>query len=321
VFFYIGKEGGKMKNLKNFKIIFLSSVLCLLSSVFCPLSYAGPAVSVAGGDWAVGTTGMGMTSTTVAAKWTITGGSIVETVYIKADGTNWHPGSAAGDKTFVLKHNASGSWSGAITNSGDGIKLKALGVSGTATFGLQFTQPTASTDVTGEQTLTVTLTAKAYVAPLENIWEIIDANLVCVGTATGYLMWPRLKTCAATNNYVGKQYKTTSSSGMPTWSDTTKSYTYPSGETSLNYPAFAWAEALEYAGYTDWRMPTWNEISAQMGLRNVYPTYVDIGYPWMYWSSTEVNTTNAYCGFDGNGYTQNYGKISSMYVRAVRSGP
>jgi hypothetical protein len=313
-------EGGKMKNLKNFKIIFLSSVFCLLSSVFCSLSYAGFAVSVTGGDWAIGTIGMGVTNATAAAKWTITGAGVIETVYIKADGTNWHPGSAAGDKTFVLKHNASGSWSAAITNSGDGIKLKSLSVSGTATFGLQFTAPTTSPGITSEQALTITLTAKAYAAPDVGTWEVIDANLVSVGTATGYLMWPRASTCAATNNNIAMQLKNTSTGGMPTWSDTTKSYTYPSGETSANYPAFAWAEALEYSGYTDWRMPTWAELSQQLGIRSTYPTYIILD-GWFYWGATEVSTTNAYSGLDGNGYTQQWGKAGYDRVRAVRSGP
>jgi hypothetical protein len=309
-------EGGKMKNLKYFKIIFLSSVLCLLSSVFCPLSYAGLAVSVTGGNWAVGASGTGVTNTTAVDKWTVTGANIVETIYIKADGTNWHPGSAAGDKVFMLKHNASGSWSDAITNSGDGIKLKSLGQSATATFGLQFTMPTASTDVTGEQTLTVTLTAKTYAAPSRGVWEIIDANLICAGTATGYLMIPRLQSCAATNNDTGKQWKTANTAGTPTWSDTTKSYTYPSGETSANYPAFAWAEALDYAGYTDWHLPTYTELTLLFYSGIQYIAYTSDRY----WSiqSSAAGTADSYW-FPGGPRTD--AKTSAYHVRAVRTGP
>jgi hypothetical protein len=328
-------EGGKMKNLKNsvlswhgiaspsrclFRLRFLVVVglamTCLLSSVFCSLSYAGLAVSITGGDWAVGTTGMGMTSTTTAAKWTITGSNVVETVYIKADGTNCHPGSAAGDKVFVLKHNASGIWSAVITNSGDGIKLKSLNQNGTATFGLQFTAPTASTDVTGEQALTVTLTAKAYAALIVGEWETIDANLVCVGTATGYLMWPRLLSCAATNSNVGLLWKTESTAGIPTWSNTTKVYTYPSGEISAQYPAFAWAEALEYAGYTDWRMPTLAELNQLYAVKDAYIAYAALRY----WSGEQnSDTLGAAVDFTVGG--RNEIKNSSRQVRAVRSGP
>lgn len=298
------------------QIVFLSSVFCLL---FSAPAYAGLAVSVTGGNWAVGTIGMGVTSTTTANKWTITGSAnIIESVYIKADGTNWHPGSAAGDKVFVLKHDAAsaGTFSGVITNSGDGIKLKSLASAGTAGFALQFTAPTASTGVTGEQALTITLTAKAYTAPASGVWEVIGDNLVSVGTATGYLMWPRLQSCAATNNNATKQWKTAITTGQPTYSDVTDSYTYPAGETSANYPAFAWAEGVAYAGYTDWRLPTKDELKQLYDYGRTYITYT-ASY---YWSATEFSAAGAYVVYFGNGDVSSYNKTFNDYVRAVRSG-
>ena len=146
------------------QITFLFFVVYLLFSVS---AYAGLAVSVTGGDWAVGTIGMGVSSQTAADKWTVTNaGSETESIYIKADGVNWHPAAAAGDLQFVLKHDASGSWSEAITNTGNGIFLAGLLAGVTKAFGLQFTAPTASTAVTGAQSLTVTLTAAVWVCKI-----------------------------------------------------------------------------------------------------------------------------------------------------------
>ncbi len=301
--------------MRKFTGIVLTSVFCLLLSV---PAYAGLGVSVTGGNWAVGTIGMGFTSTTTLNKWTVTGSAnIIETVYIKVDGINWHPGSVAGDNVFVLKHNALSSFiaAAAITSSGSGIKLKSLGPAATVGFDLQFTAPTASTGVTGEQALTVTLTAKDY-APLGvDVFEVIDANFAAVGTTTGYLIWPRLQISAATNNDVAIQWKTTNTAGQPTWSDVTNSYTYPSGEDSTYYPAFAWAENLDYGGYTDWRLPTSVEEQQLYLYGRAMITYANN----FTWSATECNATNAWAASIYYSYMTYQTKTDSFFVRAVRS--
>jgi len=307
------------------QIVFLSSVFCLL---LFGSAYAGLAVSVTGGNWAIGDIGMGITSATTANKWTITGSAnTMESVYIKADGTNWHPGSAAGNKVFVLKYKTLASWSAAITNSNDGIRLTSLNSGGTAGFDLQFTAPTASTSVTGEQSLTVTLTAKAFTAPASGVWEAIDTDLVIVGTATGYLMWPRSGTgvgaCSGGNLY----YKDENTAGQPCWDDTAKTYNYascsswgPAGACTshcakANYPAFSWAEDLVYKNYTDWRLPTYAEL---LQLYNSGTTYITSA-PYGYCSATEYDAAKAYfVGFSGG--VGGFNKVTEFYVRAVRSG-
>ena len=133
-------------------------------------AYAGADVSVSGGNWAIGTV-QGEEVTTSGAvgrsadKWTVTGSSDgTEDVYIKVTGTNWDPAAASGTNQFILKHDVSGSWGSAITNSGNGILLKgSLEVSGTQDFDLQFTAPSSGNEGV-EQTLTVTLAATNYVA-------------------------------------------------------------------------------------------------------------------------------------------------------------
>jgi len=126
-------------------------------------AYAGRAVSVAGGPWAIGSVGLSVTRATTSDTFTVTNeGDESSTVYIKVTGDPLSPGASAAANTFVLKYDATGSWSDAITNSGSGIKLANLAAAAEQTFDLQFTAPSSST-AEGEQTLTVTLTAGEYV--------------------------------------------------------------------------------------------------------------------------------------------------------------
>ncbi|MBL7072705.1 MAG: hypothetical protein ISS33_02860 [Candidatus Omnitrophica bacterium] len=126
-------------------------------------AYAGRAVSITGGPWAIGTVGMSLARTTTGDTFTATNeGDVTSTVYIKVTGASLSPGAGAGADIFVLKHDASGSWSDAITNVGSGIELASLTAAAGQTFDLQFTAP-SSTTAEGEQTLTVTLTAGEYV--------------------------------------------------------------------------------------------------------------------------------------------------------------
>jgi len=128
-------------------------------------AYATLSVSVTGGNWAVGHIQAEAQTSTSGNTWEATNeGDVYEDIYIKVDGTTWHPGSSAGAETFVLKYDATGSWSDPITNTDNGIILVSyLEPSQTQTFDLQFTAPASSTVEDIEQTLTVTLTAVAGV--------------------------------------------------------------------------------------------------------------------------------------------------------------
>jgi len=166
---------------RDLALFCLASGICLL---FSASAYAGLQVSVTGTptvNWAIGTIGMGVKSETTGDKWTAAGSSDTdEDVYIKVDGANWSPGEAAGANTFILKHDASGSWSDAITNTDNGIKLTTIFAAGTKSFDLQFTAPT-STTVGGEHTLTVTLTAVAWDGTITDI-DGNSYNTVLIGT-------------------------------------------------------------------------------------------------------------------------------------------
>lgn len=133
-------------------------------------AFAGAEVSVAGGNWAIGSikaSGVTTSGTEGGAddKWTVTGSSDgTEDIYIKVDGTNCDPGETSGTNQFILKHDVSGSWGDPITNSGDGILLKEdLAQDGTQKFDLQFTAPTGGNEGV-QQTLTVTLKATGWAA-------------------------------------------------------------------------------------------------------------------------------------------------------------
>jgi len=149
-------------------------------------------------------------------------------------------------------------------------------------------------------------------------WQTIDDDLVIVGTGdNNYLMWPKLQTCTATNfNNIGLQWKTTNTAGQPTWSNATNSYIYPDGETAADYPAFAWAEDVDYKSYTDWRLPTLDELLLSTSGRT-YISYTTNRY----WAATEYDVTNAYTVNFLVNYQYENEKIGPyVRVRAVRDG-
>lgn len=154
--------------MRKVTVILAACGLWLMASASC---YAGLAVSVtAGSDWDVGTIGMGVIKETTADTWTITGSPDgYENIYIKADGTTWHPGETSGVDQFVLRHDVPTAWGDPITNVDNGIILKAdLATAGTQAFDLQFQAPATGSAV-GPHTLTVTLTAANWVDPCDAV--------------------------------------------------------------------------------------------------------------------------------------------------------
>ena len=88
------------------------------------------------------------------------------------------------------------------------------------------------------------------------IIEICDSNLL-IPDNSSFLCWIK------DMNIIGrKQWSLNTETKNylePVWDFTEKKYIYPNNEYS-KYPAFKACENLEYAGYSDWRLPTREEF-------------------------------------------------------------
>jgi len=86
----------------------------------------------------------------------------------------------------------------------------------------------------------------------------------------------------------------------------------PEAETVLPWrEAMDWAAGLTIGGFTDWRLPTRDD------LRLMKASGLDFKKDW-YWSSEEFGTGPAWFqGFDG-GFQYSYGKLNDVRCRAVR---
>ena len=91
--------------------------------------------------------------------------------------------------------------------------------------------------------------------------------------------------------------------------------------------AITWCENLNYAGYTDWRLPNAKELMSIVICYRANPS-IDIGkfrnttisYYWT--STTDASSTAEAClVFFLHGGTAITNKTSAYYVRAVRGGP
>ncbi len=179
-------------------------------------------------------------------------------------------------------------------------------------FGLEIGIPAVIKKNTGKLIEKARIEREARFDVDEGEWSVINEKLVIVGTGNGeYLMWPSKQTCGATNNNDTIKWAT-GSFPPPIWDNETKSYEY--GSYKYDYPAFVWAENLEYEGYSDWRLPTIDELKY---LYNYGQDYVSCNKHYV--SSTQKDFGNVYyLSFetgDKKGYTKNY----AFLVRAVRS--
>ena len=115
------------------------------------------------------------------------------------------------------------------------------------------------------------------------------------------------------NETISKQWVTTANYNAGNYSDT-------SGDTASTY-----CSDLTLGGYSDWRLPSVKELlfivdnskhspSIDNQFQNTISNY--------YWSSTTFasNTSGAWFVYFSNGYTYNYYKDNSYYVRCVRAG-
>ena len=178
---------------------------------------------------------------------------------------------------------------------------------------------------TANQTASAQHTVKVDNLPIqEGEWEIVDDDLVRVGTGGGhYLEWPRDRYSEGCYNNGTKQWKTSETAGQPTWDDVNKCYNYPVGESSNDYPAFKWAENLVYKGYDDWRLPAEFELIQLSDYGKAYITYggpdnvYGEGYS-TYWASEEANEVEALRWKFTAGWSAST-KTLNWSVRAVRS--
>jgi hypothetical protein len=84
-------------------------------------------------------------------------------------------------------------------------------------------------------------------------------------------------------------------------------------ERQLNWDdAMMYCQLLVIDGKNDWRLPTKEELN------DIYNSENDFVGPY-YWSSTEVNGSNAWLQNLSSGYQYYSYKNDSYYVRAVRS--
>jgi hypothetical protein len=104
------------------------------------------------------------------------------------------------------------------------------------------------------------------------------------------------------------------------WNDSTGKHGLIAAEFDLG--EFKWQEArdtcdrLDLNGYTDWRLPATEELSALYANRNVVGNFEFSNY----WSSTEINEGQAYSQSFKYGLENNFNnKIKRLRVRPVRS--
>jgi hypothetical protein len=90
--------------------------------------------------------------------------------------------------------------------------------------------------------------------------------------------------------------------------------------------AFSYCENLDYAGYSDWRLPNIKELGSIVDYSAYNPAIDTNFFPdtmsSYYWSSTtgSNDTDNAWLVYFYNGDDCDYYKSNTYYVRAVRVG-
>lgn len=298
----------------------------ILTAGLCMGHPAWAVFGVTGGNWDIDALYPGWHVKTAEDKWTasISGANAPYSLYISVAGQGaWSPSDTGnnGVNTFVVRELGRGVL--VSTTPAFLAAFKELD-SQTYKFGLNFLSP-ADGSTEGNYTFTVTLAAEPSLPsqiPQLGLgeWWVIHNELAVVGTGDGnYLMWPRPVSCAGTNNGTTLKWSNygTSYYTEPVWDNGGKYYTYPGTSTAADYPAFQWAEGLDWWGETDWRVPTLAEATQLQ-------TY---GAPYIYYntnfrvSSPEASATQYTRWYSYYVWTGLVTKITAQYVVAVRKVP
>jgi hypothetical protein len=87
------------------------------------------------------------------------------------------------------------------------------------------------------------------------------------------------------------------------------------GATSTNYAA-GLARAYKGGGYTDWYLPSKNELAKLYAMKLLgFGGFAGIAY----WSATEFDFSSAWSQYFDNGDQSSYYKYGTYYVRAIRA--
>ncbi|MBN2106604.1 MAG: DUF1566 domain-containing protein, partial [Deltaproteobacteria bacterium] len=118
--------------------------------------------------------------------------------------------------------------------------------------------------------------------------------------------------------------------GDGTVTDTDTGLMWQQDTASDNYTweqALVYCEALDFAGHTDWRLPTPKELTTIVDFGESDPAIDESVFPgtasWLYWSSTTEDSNGSWAWAIGfyYGYVRDHQKTEDTYkVRAVRSG-
>jgi hypothetical protein len=153
-------------------------------------------------------------------------------------------------------------------------------------------------------------------------FSLTGSNYVVYDEITGLYWqsaWTNWKTLKWATDYTYKE---------PTWDDSGKVYKYPSWRTKANYPAFEFCEDSTTWWYTDWRLPTYRELSSILDFSSQNGINIDTHYfsfgntiTGLFWSST-TDVNNPYDAWyvsfqEGGGWFYNV-KSYSRQVRCVR---
>lgn len=118
-------------------------------------------VSLSTGAWAIGEVALGETATSVSITATNNGNVTEDFSIVSGDSTNWTCETAAGSEVFFMEAQGGDLTSYTSIDTSQTLETDLPKTTGTVSFFLRFTAPTATAALDTEQAITVTVTAAA----------------------------------------------------------------------------------------------------------------------------------------------------------------